>query len=134
MKKYLVALLAATAALFANACMTVENNDRAIAELANHMIISTGAVWDGVWTVEPLRAESGFALKINDRQVVFLKYNTKFAKQRKKLEYVDEHGCLYIYAYKFPAMRYGSFVMLDYEAFPPETRKKLIDAFTSFGD
>lgn len=133
MKKSLVALFAVAVALFSGACMTVENNDRSIMELANYMMISTGGVWDGPWRVEPLRAESGFALRLNDRQVVFLKYNTDRAKQRKKLEYVDEHGCLYIYAFKFPAMRHGSFVMLDYEAFPPETKEKLIDSFKSFG-
>ncbi len=133
MKKYLTALFAAAVALFANACMTVENNDRTITELANHMMISTGAAWDGHWEVGPLRAESGFALKLNDRQVVFLKYNTDREKQRKKLDYVDKNGCLYIYAFRFPAMRHGSFVMMDYEAFPPETKKKLIDAFKSFG-
>ncbi len=133
MKKYLIALFAAVLALFANACMSVENNDRSIRELANHMMISTGAVWDGPWVVDPLRAESGFALKLNDRQVVFLKYNTDREKQRKKLDYVDRNGCLYIYAFKFPAMRHGSFVMMDYEAFPPETKEKLIKAFKSFG-
>ena len=30
-------------------------------------------------------------------------------------------------------MRHGSFVMMDYEAFPPETKEKLIKAFKSFG-
>ena len=133
MKKYLIAIFATAVALFANACMTVENNDRSITELANHMMISTGAAWDGPWVVSPLRAESGFALKINDRQVVFLKYNTEREKQRKKLDYVDRNGCLYIYAFRFPAMRHGSFVMMDYEAFPPETKEKLIKAFKSFG-
>lgn len=133
MKKYFIALIAVAVSLFTGACASVENNDRSITELANHMIVSTGAVWDGPWVVSPLRAESGFGLRINGRQVVFLKYNTNRTKQRKKLEYVDEHKCLYIYAYRFPAMRNGSFVMMDYEGFPPETKEKLIKAFKDFG-
>ncbi len=132
MKKIL--LFAITAVLLMTsmtACVT-DNNDRTINELANHMMLQTGAKWDCPWNVAPPGAESGFALRINDRQVVFLKYNTQRKKMLKKLEYVDEYDSLYIMTIKFPAMRNGSFVMVDYEAFPPETKEKLIKAFKSF--
>ncbi len=129
MKKIL--LLAAILATTLCACVT-DNNDRTINELANHMMLQTGAKWDCPWNPSPPGAESGFALRINDRQVVFLKYNTRRKKMQKKLDYVDENDSLYIMTIKFPAMRNGSFVMVDYEAFPPDVKEKLIKAFRSF--
>ncbi len=132
LKKMCCALAVFAAMLIATGCISVQNNERTINELANHMMLKTGAAWDGPWEVGPPGAESGFALRINDRQVVFLKYNTDRKKMQKKLDYVDEHGYLYIMTLKFPAMRHGSFVMIDYEAFPGEIREKLIDAFQSF--
>jgi len=121
--------------LFSSGCKSignVENNDRSINELANHMMTRTGAEWDGPFQSGPPHAESGFALRIDNRQVVFLKYNTKRKKMVRWLEYVDKNHYLYILGIKFPAMRHGSFVMLDYEGFKPETREKLIRAFTDF--
>ncbi len=132
MKKILLLAFAAVLVMTtATACVT-ENYDRSINELANHMMLETGAKWDCPWDVRPPGAESGFALRLNDRQVVFLKYNPKREKMLRKLEYVDEYDSLYIMTFKFPAMRHGSFVMVDYEAFPPETKEKLIKAFKSF--
>lgn len=124
--------LACFAALILSACATVNNNDRTINELANYMMVKTGAQWDGPFQPGPPHAESGFALKIDDRQVVFLKYNTDRQKQKKWLDYIDEHGYIYILGMKFPAMRHGSFAMLDYEGFKPETRDMLIRTFKSF--
>lgn len=132
-KPVLSLFLAAAAVLFSAAgCAGVENNDRSISELANHMMVRTGAEWDGPFQPGPPHAESGFALRIDNRQVVFLKYNTQRKKMRRWLEYIDANKSLYILGIKFPAMRHGSFAMLDYEGFQPETRRKLIEAFQSF--
>ncbi len=130
-KNLLLTISALLLAITAAGCAT-DNNHRTINELAHHMILQTDAKWDGPWVASPPGAESGFALRINDRQVVFLKYDNTRKKMLKKLESVDENEYLYIMTFKFPAMRNGSFVMVDYEAFPPETKEKLIRAFKSF--
>ncbi len=123
-------LISATALL--TACSTVDNNNRDTRELATYMINATGGVWDGPWEVRPLHAVEGFALRIGDRQVVFVKYDNTKKKMKKKLDYVDEHGYLYIAAFRIPAIRHGSFVMLDYEGFPEKIRKNLLDSFKAF--
>lgn len=124
-------LLAALLTLFfLSGC--VSNNDRTIQELANHMIRETGGAWFCVMEPGTVHAESGFSLWLENRQIIFYKYNTDKKKMRHWLDYVNKNGRLYIVAQEYPAVAHGSFVMMDYEAFTPETKKKLLDAFFSF--
>lgn len=133
MKKILLTFAAFAAVLISTSCMSVDNNNRTIEELANHMMRHTGATLDPrPFVFESVKAESGFGLKLDGQDVVFVKYNTKREKMRKRLEYVDKNGFLYIAAFKLPALRHGSFVMMDYQRFKPETKKKLIKAFKDF--
>lgn len=133
MKKMMLGVVALCAVLLSAACASVNNNTRTIEELANHMMRYTGATLDPrPFVFESVKAESGFGLKLDGQDVVFVKYNTKRKKMRERLKYVDENGFLYIAAYKIPAIRHGSFVMMDYQRFKPETKKKLLDAFNSF--
>ena len=114
-------------------CLSVDNNSRTCEELANHMMRYTGATLDPrPFVFESVKAENGFGLKLDGQDVVFVKYNTKRKKMRDRLAYVDKNGFLFIAALKIPAIRHGSFVMMDYMRFKPETKKKLLKAFQSF--
>lgn len=132
-KKIILGIAALASIFLFTACMSVDNNFRTIEELANHMMRHTGATLDPrPFVFQSVSAESGIGLKLEGQDVVFVKYNTKWKKMRARLEYVDKNGYLYIAAIKIPAIRHGSFVMMDYQRFKPETKKKLLDAFQSF--
>lgn len=133
MKKIMLGVAALASVFLFTACLSVDNNSRTIEELANHMMRHTGATLDPrPFVFQSVSAESGIGLKLEGQDVVFVKYNTKWKKMRTRLEYVDKNGYLYIAAIPIPAIRHGSFVMMDYQRFKPETKKKLLDAFQSF--
>ena len=131
MFRSLCILLAAAAVILCGGCRTVvENNDRTAQELCRYMMQKTGGTFDGTMAVEPIHADSGFALKVANRQVAFYKFNTKYKKTRAKIEYVDKNGFIYIYGFKFPAVSRGSFIMVDYEDNP--LKDQLLEAFNNF--
>ena len=124
-------ILFAAAAILCSGCRTVvENNDRTAQELCRYMMQKTGGTFDGTMAVEPIHADSGFALKVANRQVAFYKFNTKYKKARAKIEYVDKNKFIYIYGFKFSAVSHGSFIMVDYEDNP--LKDELLEAFKSF--
>ena len=131
MFRSLCILLAAAVVILCSGCRTVvENNDRTAQELCRYMMQKTGGTFDGTMAVEPIHADSGFALKVANRQVAFYKFNTKYKKARAKIEYVDKNGFIYIYGFKFPAVSRGSFIMVDYEDNP--LKDQLLEAFNNF--
>lgn len=123
-------ILFAAATFVLCGCRTVENNDRTARELYLYMRQQTGGTFDGTMAVDPIHADEGFALKVAGRQVAFYKFNTKYKKARAKIEYVNKHGFIYIYGFRFPAVSRGSFIMVDYEDNP--LKDKLLEAFNNF--
>lgn len=131
MKKFLFPLFCAFAAFALSACCTTaDNNARTIDDLTRHMLYRTNGTFNCAMEPGPVHAQSGFNMTLADRQVVFYKYDRDKERQRKKLEKIEENGCLYILGIRYPAMVNGSFVMIDYEKNPK--RELLIDAFESF--
>ena len=131
MFKSICILFAAVAVILCVGCRTtVENNDRTILELYRYMVQQTGGTFDGEMAVEPIHADTGFALKVANRQVAFYKFNTKYKKARAKIEYVEKNGFIYIYGFRYPAVARGSFIMVDYEENP--LKDKLLEAFNNF--
>ena len=131
MFRLLCTLFAAAAVILCSGCKTtVENNDRSAMELCRYMMNKTGGTFDGPMAYEPIHASDGFALKVANRQVAFYKFDTKYKKPRAKIEYVDKHGYIYIYGFKFPAITHGSFVMVDYVDNPK--KDALLEAFKNF--
>ena len=131
MFRFLCTVFAAVAVILCAGCRTtVENNNRTALELCRYMMQKTGGTFDGAMDYETIHASDGFALKVANRQVAFYKFNTKWKKARAKIDYVDEHGYIYIYGFKFPAISHGSFIMVDYEENP--RKDELLEAFKSF--
>ena len=131
MYRFLCTVFAAVAVILCAGCRTtVENNDRTALELYRYMTQKVGGTYDGAMDYEQIHASDGFALKVANRQVAFYKFNTKYKKARAKIEYVDKHGYIYIYGFKFPAVSRGSFIMVDYVDNPK--KDELLKAFQEF--
>ena len=131
MYRFLCTVFAAVAVILCAGCQTtVENNDRTALELYRYMTQKVGGTYDGAMDYEQIHASDGFALKVANRQVAFYKFNTKYKKARAKIEYVDKHGYIYIYGFKFPAVSRGSFIMVDYVDNPK--KDELLKAFQQF--
>jgi aerobic-type carbon monoxide dehydrogenase small subunit (CoxS/CutS family) len=77
-----------------------------------------------------IKAHSALALKIAGKDVGIYKYDTNIRKQEKKLQWIKEHGYVFLCGIKYPAMINGSFVMIEHEKNPE--KDKIIKAFKSF--
>ena len=94
--------------------------------MSNHV----GGTYSGKMFVPPVKAMDGVSMQLEGRDVVFYKYDTKLAKQRKKLEQIEKSGQLYINGIQFQALVNGSFVMIAHDT--NLKKKELIQAFKSF--
>ncbi len=116
--------------LFLSACASTDNNDRTLEELVGYMSNHVGGTYSGKMFVPPVKAMDGVSMQLEGRDVVFYKYDTKLAKQRKKLEQIEKSGQLYINGIQFQALVNGSFVMIAHDT--NLKKKELIQAFKSF--
>lgn len=116
--------------LLFSSCASTDNNDRSLEELVSYMSNKVGGTYSGKMFVPPVKAMDGVSMQLEGRDVVFYKYDTKLAKQRKKLEQIEKSGKLYINGIQFPALVNGSFVMIAHDT--NLKKKELIQAFKSF--
>ncbi len=94
-------------------------------------------VWSGlpVESIQPVRsdlinANEGVAAKIGTTEIGVYKYNLQTEKSRKKLEYIEENGFVYISGRKFQAFCCGTFVFLGVEK--SDYRDQILKALDDF--
>ncbi|MBO5723721.1 MAG: hypothetical protein J6S58_02730 [Lentisphaeria bacterium] len=117
-------------ALTSVSCASVDNNDRSLQELVNHVVSRTGGVYAGKVFVPPVKALDGVAIKVEGREVFFYKYDITRTKQLRKLKQIRESNKLYINGIPFAALVNGSFVMIEHET--NIKKEELTAAFRSF--
>lgn len=111
-------------------CTTVNNNDRSLQELVNHVVTRVGGVYAGKVFVPPVKALDGVAIRVEGREIFFYKYDITRTKQLRKLKQIRESKKLYINGIPFAALVNGSFVMIEHET--NIKKEELTAAFRSF--
>jgi len=108
-----------------------ENNHLTIDDLIKHFEKSGLKIE----SVSPLRAdtikaENAAAIRISGREIGVYKYDVNIAKEKVKIEKIQENGHVYIIGLKYPVIVNGSFILMDYERNP--SKDKIVEAFESF--
>lgn len=116
--------------LILSACAGVNNNDRSLPELVNHIATRVGGTFSGKVFVPPVKALDGVAMRIEGRDVFFYQYDINRVKQSKKLAQIRKYKKVYINGIPFVAEINGSFVMIGHDT--NIKKKELISAFRSF--
>lgn len=122
--------LSAAALLLLAACTVMDNSDRTLPELVNHMAAHAGGVFSGGVFVPPVKASAGVSMTVEGRDVFFYKYDLTLKKQKAKLKQIVKSKKLYINGIPFPAAVNGCFVMIGHDS--NLKKKELLEAFNSF--
>lgn len=118
------------AMIFAGGCEK-ENNHLTIDDLIAHFD-KCGLKIENVSPLrsDTIKAEAAAAIRISGREIGVYKYDLNIAKEKVKIEKIQENGHVYIIGLKYPVIVNGSFVLMDYERNP--SKDKIIEAFEKF--
>lgn len=123
-------LFSLCAIIFAGGCEK-ENNHLSINDLIRHFE-KCGLKIESVTSLrsDTIKAEDAAAIKISGREIGVYKYDVNIAKEKTKIEKIEENKFVYIIGLKYPVIVNGSFVLMDYERNP--SKDKIIEAFEKF--
>lgn len=130
-KKYLAFLFGVMIFVMIAGCSSVNNNSLQPRDLA----VCLTAHGVKIEYVSPLQsailyADSAMEMGISGQRVAAYYFNTDLKTQRKRLAKIKENKCVYIMGLKFPAMVYGSYVLVNVNSNPQ--KHKIIKGFKYF--
>lgn len=117
--------------LFAVTGCAVNNNSLQPKDLAA-CLAANGVKIEYISPLEPamVYADAGMEMGISGKRVAAYHFNTDLEVQRKRLARIKKNKYVYIMGLKFPAIVYGSYILVNVN--PNPQKHKIIAAFKKF--
>ena len=125
------ALMVLFLAAFVVGCDDPQKDSRSFEDFVRYLSKS-GLKIDGMRALpgETIHAQYAAAFMVSGREFAVYKFDPTKKKALSKIEKIDEGGFVYIVGIKYPAIRNGSFLLIDYEG--NTSKDKIIKMFKDF--